>query len=111
MVEYDLSDPAIIETITLTLEGVEGVRLTSGGVRSVGEVLSGRRNRPVRITRENGRIRVELQLVARYGEPLHNLAESVQRSVHDVLTATTGLEVEAVDVIFVDVVAEGEDAA
>ena len=111
MVEYDLSDPAIIETITLTLEGVEGVRLTSGGVRSVGEVLSGRRNRPVRITRENGRIRVELQLVARYGEPLHGLAESVQRSIHDVLTATTGLKVEAVDVIFVDMVAEGEDAA
>ena len=111
MVEYDLSDLAIIETISLTLEGIEGVRLTSGGSRSVGEVLSGRRSRPVRVSRENGRIRVELQMVARYGEPLRQLAENVQRSVHDVLAATTGLKVEAVDVVFVDVVAEGEDAA
>jgi len=111
MVDYDLSDAAIVETIFLTLDGIEGVRLASGGTRSVGDVLSGRRSRPVRITRENGRIRVELQLVARYGEPLKGLAENVQRSVYDVLTATTGLKVEAIDVVFVDVAAEGEDAA
>jgi len=111
MVDYDLSDSAIVETISLTLEGIEGVRLASSGVRSVGDVLSGRRSRPVRVVRENGRIRVELQLVARYGEPLKALAENVQRSIYDVLTATTGLKVEAVDVIFVDVTAEGDDAA
>ncbi len=111
MVDYDLSDSALVETISLTLEGIEGVRLASSGSRSVGDVLSGRRSRPVRVARENGRIRVELQLVARYGEPLQDLAENVQRSVYDVLTATTGLKVEAVDVIFVDVTAEGEDAA
>ncbi|WP_457637538.1 Asp23/Gls24 family envelope stress response protein [Oceanithermus sp.] len=111
MVDYELSDSAIVETISLTLESIEGVRLASAGARSVGDVLSGRRSRPVRVVRENGRVRVELQLVARYGEPLKNLAENVQRSVYDVLTATTGLKVEAVDVVFVDVTAEGEDAA
>jgi len=111
MVEYELSDAAIIGIITLSLEGLEGARLASGGGRSVGDVLSGRRGRPVRISREEGRIRVELQLVARYGEALRELAEQVQRSVYDVLTATTGLRVEAVDVVFADVTAEGEHEA
>jgi uncharacterized alkaline shock family protein YloU len=111
MVEYELSDSAIVGIITLSLEGLEGARLASSTSRSVGDVLSGRRGRAVRITREEGRIRVELQLVARYGEPLRELAEQVQRTVHDVLTATTGLKVEAVDVVFVDVTAEGEHAA
>ncbi len=111
MVDYELSDSAIVGIITLSLEGLEGARLASGGSRSVGDVLSGRRGRAVRIAREEGRIRVELQLVARYGESLRELAERVQRTVQDVLTATTGLKVEAVDVVFVDVTAEGEHAA
>jgi len=111
MVDYELSDSAIVGIITLSLEGLEGARLASSTGRTVGDVLSGRRSRAVRIAREEGRIRVELQLVARFGEPLRELAAQVQRTVHDVLTATTGLKVEAVDVVFVDVVAEGEHAA
>ena len=111
MVEYELSDSAIVGIITLSLEGLEGARLASGGGRSVGDVLSGRRGRTVRVSREDGHVRVELQLVARYGESLRELAAQAQRTVHDALTATTGLKVEAVDVVFVDVVAEGAYAA
>ncbi len=111
MADYELSDSAIIEIISITLEGVSGLRLASGGGRSVGDVLSGRRGKPVRISRDGGKLQVELQLAASYGLPLRELGARAQRAVYDVLTATTGLKVEAVDVVFVDVLAEEEDAA
>ena len=46
----------------------------------------------------NGRARVALELVARYGEVLPELARHVQEEVTDALTTMCGVVVESVDV-------------
>lgn len=107
MIDFDLSEAALLHLITYALEGVEGVRLASG--RSVGDVFSGRRARAVKVTRDEGGVRVELALVAVYGKPLPALGEEVQRAVSESLRATAGLRVKAVDVTFSEV--EPRDAS
>ena len=46
----------------------------------------------------DGRARVSLELAARYGTVLPELAAAVQRSVGHALSRSAGLEVDAVDV-------------
>jgi uncharacterized alkaline shock family protein YloU len=71
--------------VTLAVEGVDGAR-----------VRRGRRHAEVEIA--DGRARVTLELAARYGEILPQLARQVQEQVTDVLATMCGLVVEAVDV-------------
>jgi len=106
MVDYELSEAALLQLVAYALEDVEGVRLL--GPRRVGEVLAGRR-RAARVVREGDGVRVELQLAARYGRPLPELGREVQRAVGETLRATAGLRVKGVDVTFVEV--EPGDAA
>ncbi len=96
MADYEISESALLQLVGYALEGVDGVRLAG---RSLG-----RRNRPIKASREGDRVRVELWLSADYGRPLVELGREVQRAVTEVLKATTGLKVDAVDVFFVEVV-------
>jgi len=96
MAEFEISESALLQLVGYALEGVEGVRLAS---RSLA-----RRSRPLKATREGAHVRVELWLSADYGRPLLELGREVQRAVTEVLKATTGLKVDAVDVVFVEVV-------
>jgi len=100
MIEYELSESALLQLLAYALEGVEGVRLA--GPRKVGEVLAGRR-RAARVVREEDGVRVELGLVARYGKPLPELGREVQRAVGEAFRATAGLRVKRVDVVFLEV--------
>jgi len=100
MVEYELSESALLQLLAYALEGVEGVRLA--GPRKVGEVLAGRR-RAARVVRDEDGVRVELGLVARYGKPLPELGREVQRAVSEAFRATAGLKVKRVDVVFLEV--------
>jgi uncharacterized alkaline shock family protein YloU len=103
MVDYDLSDSALVNIVTLALDNMAGMRLAQPGTRSVGDVLSGRRTRPVRIEREGDNLSVDLAVSIDYGKPIADLAKEAQKDVSDVLTASTGLKVKAVNITVVAV--------
>jgi len=71
--------------VTLAVEGVDGARVRRGRSHAEVEIA-------------DGRARVTLELVARYGEILPQLARQVQEQVTDVLATMCGLVVETVDV-------------
>lgn len=111
MVDYDLSESALVSIVTLALEGQQGIRLAQAGVRSVGEVLSGRRTRPVRIEREGDNLSVDLSVSLDYGKSVQDAAKEAQKTVAEVLTASTGLKVKAVNVTVVAVEYKEPNAA
>ncbi len=80
---------------------IEGDAL-SGLVVTAAELIEGARvRRPRRgldVSVQDGRARVSLELVARYGAVLPELGTAVQTGVAEALSAATGLAVDAVDV-------------
>lgn len=102
MVDYDLSESALVSLVTLALEEQKGVRLAQGAARGVGEVFS-RRGRPVRIERDGDNLTVDLNLSVEYGRSLIEAAREAQRAVAEVVMASTGLRVQAVNVTVVAV--------
>ena len=82
---------------------IEGDALSALVVTAAELGVGARVRRPRRgldVTVAGGRARVELELVASYGSVLPELGHAVQESVATALRASTGLEVEAVDVSF-----------
>ena len=83
-------------TITIT-----PAALTQIVVRAAEQADGARVRRPRRgleIELENGRARVELELAARFGLALHDVAREVQERVSGALEGMCGLTVDAVDV-------------
>jgi len=80
---------------------IEGDAL-AGLVLSATELVDGARARRPRrgldISVDDGTVRVELELAARYGSVLPELARAVQASVADALRSSAGLTVSRVDV-------------
>ncbi len=89
------------------------IRSAQGEIRIEGDALAGlvvtaaelndgaRVRRPRRgldISVDEGSVRVELELAARYGTVLPNLSRAVQASITAALGISTGLTVERVDV-------------
>ncbi|MDX2005952.1 MAG: Asp23/Gls24 family envelope stress response protein [Meiothermus sp.] len=111
MVDYDLSESALVSLVTLSLEGQTGLRLAQPGARSVGDVLSGRRGRPVRLEREGDSLTVDLSVCIDYGKPVQDLAREAQKTVADTLVASTGLKVRSVNVTVVAVEYKEPNAA
>jgi uncharacterized alkaline shock family protein YloU len=80
---------------------IEGDALAGLVVTAVAQVDGARARRPRRgldVSVENGRVRVEVELAARYGSALPETARAVQTSVADALRASAGLQVDAVEV-------------
>ncbi len=80
---------------------IEGDALAALIVAAAERVEGARVRRPRRgldVAVAAGRIRVELELAARYGKPLPGLAHDVQSRIASALQSATGLEVDAVDV-------------
>jgi len=80
---------------------IEGDAL-AGLVLSAAELVEGARARRPRrgldISVNDGSVKVELELAARYGLVLPELARAVQASVAEALRSSAGLRVERVDV-------------
>jgi uncharacterized alkaline shock family protein YloU len=89
------------------------IQSAGGSIRIEGDALAGlvlaaaqrvdgarvrRPRRGLEIAVADGRVRVELELAARYGAPLPGLARDVQSGVAAALRDATSLEVAAVDV-------------
>jgi uncharacterized alkaline shock family protein YloU len=90
-----------------TVEGPDGsitvtsavlVRIVQAAAEAVDGVRVRRPRRRVELHLDDGRARVELELAARYGSVLPELAEAVQERVAEALESMCGLAVEAVDV-------------
>jgi uncharacterized alkaline shock family protein YloU len=111
MVDYDLSENALVSLVTLALEGQAGVRLAQPSSRSVGDVLSGRRTRPVRLEREGDNLAIELSVCVDYGKPVQEVCKEVQKSAAEVLSVMTGLKVKAVNIAVVAVEYKEPNAA
>ena len=111
MVDYDLSESALVSLVTLALDNQSGLRLAHPGARSVGDVLSGRRGRPVRLEREGDALTIDLNVSVDYGKSLQDLAKEDQRTVADTLSDTTGLKVRNVNITVVAVEYKEPNAA
>ncbi|HSL65504.1 MAG TPA: Asp23/Gls24 family envelope stress response protein [Gaiellaceae bacterium] len=92
---------------THTITNENGTITVTAGVLSqvvrtvVASVDGARARRPKRgldVELDGQRARVELELAVRYGEVVPEVAEEVQRRVHEALRAQCGLETSSVDV-------------
>ena len=83
--EIRIAGDALAGLVVTAAERVEGAR-----------VRRPRRGLAVTVTADS--VRVELELAARYGAVLPDLARAVQTGVSDALRASTALTVERVDV-------------
>ena len=81
----DVTAGALAQIVQRAVESVDGAR-----------VRRPRRGLDLRL--DDGRARVELELAARYGTVLPDLARDVQERVADALSTMVDLDVEAVDV-------------
>jgi uncharacterized alkaline shock family protein YloU len=83
---------------SIRIEGDALAGLVVAAVQQVDGVRARRPRRGLDVAVEDGRVRVEVELAARYGGVLPELARAVQTSVGDALRRSTGLDVERVDV-------------
>ena len=83
---------------TITVTTATLVSLVAQAAESVDGVRIRRGRRHVDVAVADGRARVSLDLVARYGEVLPERARRVQEEVTDALATMCGLIVDAVDV-------------
>jgi uncharacterized alkaline shock family protein YloU len=83
---------------TIRVEGEALARLVAAAAGRVDGARVRRPRRGLDVAVADGRVRVELELAARYGDPLPALARGVQEQVAEALGAATSLTVDAVDV-------------
>ena len=80
---------------------IEGDALAGLVATAVAQVDGARARRPRRglvVAVEDGRVKVEVELAARFGSVLPEVARAVQIGVADALRVSAGLDVERVDV-------------
>ncbi|HWL32365.1 MAG TPA: Asp23/Gls24 family envelope stress response protein [Gaiellaceae bacterium] len=80
------------------IEGDALAALVISAAELVGGARARRPRRGLDVSVADGKVHVELELVARYGTVLPELARAVQESVTDALRTAAGLTVERVDV-------------
>ena len=83
-------------TITVTPSALAGLVATAAESVEGAELRRGRRRLEVDIS--DGSARVRLELIARYGAVLPELARTVQERVADALTKMCSVKVETVDI-------------
>ena len=100
-----MTDPLVFRgpegTVTVTAAAL--TELVARAVRGVDGARLRRPKRSIDIRAEDGRASVTLELGARYGVPLQELARAVQERVAEALGQVSGLRVERVDVALEEV--------
>lgn len=81
----------------LALEDIDGLTPATPPAR-VGEILSGRRAKGIRVERTADVVRVVLNVSVTYGKPIPEVAAQAQKAVREAVASMTGLEVETVEV-------------
>lgn len=83
-------------TVTITPSALAELIVRAAELVDGAQVRRGRRRLDVDVS--DGKARVRLELSARYGVVLPELARDVQQRVSDALTSMCGVDVQAVDV-------------
>ena len=95
--DLDISQDVLYGIAQLALEQVAGLTPASPPVR-MGEILTGRRARGIRIERSAAAVRVALNVRVTYGLEVPKVAKAAQRAVRESVASMTGLSVASVDV-------------
>lgn len=98
----EISPDVLYGIAQLALESVEGLTPAAPAPR-VGEILSGRRAKGIRVERSGRTVRIVLNVSVTYGRAVPEVAAEAQRAVREAVASMTGLEVDSVDV-YVDAV-------
>lgn len=95
--DLDISQDVLYGIAQLALEQVEGLTPASPPVR-MGEILTGRRAKGIRLERDEETVRVALNVRVTYGLEIPKVAAAAQRAVRESVASMTGLDVASVDV-------------
>ena len=95
--DLDISQDVLYGIAQLALEGVDGLTPAAPPVR-MGEILTGRRAKGIRIDRSDEAVRVALNVRITYGLEVPKVARQAQRAVRESVASMTGLSVSSVDV-------------
>ena len=95
--DLDISQDVLYGIAQLALEQVEGLTPAAPPVR-MGEILTGRRAKGIRIDRSGEAVRVALNVRVTYGLEVPKVASKAQRAVRESVASMTGLNVSSVDV-------------
>ena len=95
--DLDISQDVLYGITQLALEQVEGLTPASPPVR-MGEILTGRRAKGIRLERVDETVRVALNVRVTYGLEIPKVAAAAQRAVRESVASMTGLDVVSVDV-------------
>ena len=91
----DISPDVLFGIAQLALDQVEGMAAVAPPVR-VGEFLTGRRAKGIRIEREGDAVDIELNVTVEYGLRIPETARRVQAVVREAIGSMTGLRVRSV---------------
>lgn len=95
--ELDISQDVLFGIAQLALEGVEGIKPVVPPVR-VGEILTGRRAKGIRIERQDNTVSIDLNVRVAYGLSVPKVAKAAQKAVREAVASMTGLSVATVNV-------------
>jgi uncharacterized alkaline shock family protein YloU len=100
-----MTDPLVFQRAegTVTVTAAALTELVARAARGVEGARVRRPKRSIEIRHDDGRASVTLELGARYGVPLPQLAHAVQERVAEALGRVSGLRVERVDVTLEEV--------
>ncbi len=98
----ELGSDVLFGIAQLALEKIDGVRPLAPAPR-VGEFLTGRRAKGIRIDRDGERVDVSLNLTVRYGLEIPEVAERARKAVREAIGSMTGLQVRSVRIRVVGV--------
>lgn len=93
----DISPDVLYGIAQLALDQVEGLSAVAPQVR-VGEFLTGRRAKGIRIERDGDQVDIELNVTVRYGLRIPEVGARVQDAVREAVGSMTGLKVRSVRV-------------
>lgn len=106
----DIGQDVLFGIAQLAIEQVDGLTPLAPSPR-VGEFLTGRRAKGIRIDRDGEDVDIDLNVTIRYGLEIPKIAARAQKAVREAVGSMTGLRVRAVRVAVVGIDAGLHDAA
>lgn len=98
----ELGQDVLFGIAQLALDQVDGVKPVAPPAR-VGEFLTGRRAKGIRVERADDEVVIELNVTVRYGLRIPQVVAAAQAEVREAVASMTGLPVRAVAVTVVGI--------
>jgi uncharacterized alkaline shock family protein YloU len=95
--DLDISPDVLFGIAQLALEPIKGIKATTPPV-SVGEFLTGKRAKGIKVERSGESVKLLLNVRVRYGMSIPKVVKQAQKAVREAVASMTGLNVESVDV-------------